>query len=89
MIVDVLFCPGHLFCFNVCGALGPFVSKVRVWASNLFFYIVYKCTIVFRANFRFISNCYLCSNVVSYRAIFFVLIFFYVKRRFILINYVS
>ena len=39
--VDAPFYPDYLFHFNVYWTLGPFVSKARVWASNLFRYVVY------------------------------------------------
>ena len=79
----------------------PVYVKVWVWASNLFRYVIYLFYWVFESFriefcfvliFIFISNFYLCLNVVSsygvvsYRAMFFVLILFYIKCRSILIN---
>ena len=41
-LVDAPFYPGYfVLIFNFYWTLGPFVSNVRVWASNLFHYVVY------------------------------------------------
>ena len=94
-------CPilsGVLVSFYCLLDFGLIYVQVRVWVSNLFHYVVYlfyqvfesfRINVMFRANFHFISNCCLCLNVVSYRAVFLMLIFFYVKSRSIFINYVS
>ena len=61
--------------------LGLICDEFRIWVSNLVrFYFIkslsrFCISCLFRIDFRFMSNCYLCSNVfssnvVSYRAVF-------------------
>ena len=74
--------------------IGPVYVKVRVWASNLFRYVVYLFYQVFESFhirycfvliFHLISNFYLCLNVVSscgfisYHTVFVSLIIVYAK----------
>ena len=99
-IADAQFCPGYCVDFH----FGPraICDEFRVRVSNLvfvfsFIYFVkslshYVLVIYFMINRRFMSNCYLCLNVlssnhvVSYCSLSLVLIFVHVKCLFILIN---
>ena len=97
LIVDTPFCPGYCVRFYFWLGFGPICVKVRVWASNLFCYTVYLIYRVFDSLHDkycsvLIFILYLivmCLNVVSFRAMFLVLIFVYIKCRSILINYFS
>ena len=48
-LVDVPFCPGYfILIFNFLWDFGPIYDKVRVWALNLFRYVVYRVFESFR-----------------------------------------